>query len=161
MKKLTFTCFALALCLLTSDALMAQQIERCPHTVPRSLIDRSGISYIKGGTTIHKGFFCKYYTNGKLKLEANTKKDTLLLEGISKSYYESGKLKQEASYKNNKMEGQQTGYRENGDLYVTALYKTGSPVSGLCHHTNGTTTPLTNAEVMNWVLGLGPKIECD
>jgi hypothetical protein len=75
-----------------------------------------------------------------------------------KYYNEDGSLNQETTYRRGDKEGQQNKYRQNGKMFATFEYKDGSPVSGMCHHTDGTKTPLTNAELTNWKNGL--KIEC-
>ena len=74
-------------------------------------------------------------------------------------YHKNGNLRLEAPYKDDKTDGLVSAYRENGKILATATYVKGSPVSGMCHYTNGTTRPLTNAELMN--LDKGLAIECD
>ena len=95
-----------------------------------------------------EGIHNQYYKSGKLKLEIPFKNDKV--EGIEKGYYESGKLQSESPYKNGKLDGKIKIYRENGKPLATVVYKNGSPVSGMCHSTDGITTPWTNAELYNF-----------
>ena len=81
------------------------------------------------------------------------------IERIAKEYYENGRLAQETPYRNGIKEGIQKIYRKNGKMNLTITYVKNSPVSGMCYQTNGTKTPLTNAELLNFENGL--SIECD
>ena len=141
MSKRIFTCFVLALCFLISSLSIAKA--ECP---------RNGNADIRT-----ESWVCTYHPNGRLKGETPYKNGKR--EGISKFYYESGKLKEENPFKNGKREGLMKSYRENGKLFATILYKNDSPVSGKCHNRNGTTEPLTNAELTNWNNGL--EITCN
>ena len=134
-------------------------------------------SFVKGKK---EGTSKSYYENGKLKSEATFKDDKM--NGTAKRYNESGKLSEEATfkdgvadgmvrvysedgrlsqqrtYKNGMQDGITKSYRKNGKIFATFTYREGSPVSGLCNHTDGTTSPLTNAELHNWENGL--NVEC-
>ena len=101
-----------------------------------------------------EGIFKSYYDNGKLRSEVPYKGGQDKPEGLAKSYYESGALESEWPYKDGKKDGLAKTYRENGKLFVTIEYKNDSPVSGMCHHIDGTQTALTNAELTNWENGL-------
>jgi len=89
-----------------------------------------------------EGIARDYFESGKLQQETPYRNGNR--EGITKSYFESGRLSQETPYRNGIREGQMKRYRENGKLFFTMMFKDNSPVSGVCHHTNGTTAPLTN-----------------
>ena len=93
-----------------------------------------------------------YYENGKLRSELQYRKGKQ--EGIAKEYYESGKLRVESQYKSDRKEGQEKIFREGGKLGITIVYKNGSPVNGQCHHSDGTTTALTEAELTNFLNNL-------
>ncbi|MCL1916064.1 MAG: toxin-antitoxin system YwqK family antitoxin [Desulfovibrionaceae bacterium] len=104
-----------------------------------------------------EGIKKEYYESGKLKAEIPYKNDKI--EGIYKHYNEDGTLSQETTCKNDLKEGTMNRYRKNGKMFATITYKNNSPVSGMCHHNNGRTSPLTNAELANWENGL--PITCD
>ena len=83
--------------------------------------------------------------------------------GIAKYYNEDGSLSQETTYDHGEKRGQMKVYRNNGTLFATFEYDgsshvsgrwTSSPVSGICHNRDGTTTPFTNAQLTNWDNGL-------
>jgi len=141
MYKNIFNCFVLMIAFLMSDGLMAQQTEYgCELIVPRDELVESETKfwfYQKNFPTTASppagGFVCRYH--------------------------ESGKLAAETPYLNHNRQGQMKVYRENGKLFATIDYKDSSPISGLCHRINGTTTPLTNAELINWKNRV--PIECD
>jgi hypothetical protein len=95
--------------------------------------------------------------NGILKNNAADKDDKK--EDIVKQYYDDGRLSQETRYKNGLKEGEQRIYRKNGKMNLTITYAKDMPVSGMCYHSNGNKTSLTNAELMNRENGF--SIVCD
>ena len=106
---------------------------------------------------LETGISRKYYESGKLQSEWQVKEGKQ--DGLTRRYYENGALHQELTFKNDRIEGVLEVYRSNGKMFATITYEKGSPVSGVCHHTNGKTSPLTNAELTNFENGL--DITCD
>ena len=106
----------------------------------------------QGGSLVN----CAYFESGRFKETPfrNGKK-----RGVARIFSESGRLIEEISCRNDKKEGQVKIHRGTGKLFTTILYRANSPISGICHHTNGTATPLTNAELANFERGFG--IECN
>ena len=106
-----------------------------------------------------EGIAKSYFENGKLEAEFLYKDNKR--EGVAKTYYPSGELAAESPYENGVLEGWRKIYRENGNLFATIFYKNDQtcykvgyykgacPVSGVCHHSDGTTRSLTNAELKN------------
>ena len=113
-------------------------------------------TYIEGK---QEGILKNFYESGRLMSELQFTNDEP--DGIFKQYYESGRLKSELPVTSGmrRKEGQMIIYRENGKQLATIEYKYNSPVNGMCHHTNGTKTPLTNAELTNWKKDL--PFECE
>ena len=106
----------------------------------------------------------KHYEPKESIIKQNNEKDAISnkednIERISKDYYEDGRLAKETPYKNGLKEGTQKIYRKNGKINLAITYAKDLPVSGMCYHTNGTKTPLTNAELLNFENGF--SIECD
>ena len=98
-----------------------------------------------------------YYESGALERESPYKADKL--EGTTKRYSESGALETEVQYKADKQEGREIIYREDGKLFISIIYVDDSPISGLCHQSDGKTVNLTSAELSNLENGL--EIECE
>ena len=104
-----------------------------------------------------EGLVIEYYESGKIKSEVPCEDGKI--EGITKAYAENGGLSKEISYKNGLKNGVEKVYRKNGKIFATITYDDDSIVSGIRHHVDGTTSPLTNAELTNWENGF--DIESD
>jgi len=178
MKKNIFI-FVFMLCFLIPNVSMAtEENVGCSHIVPcYELTEIEGV-YFRNTDGLFK---CAYYKTGELRFEQPLRHGKVhgisreydkkgrivctvpfvngMVEGIQKNYYENGSLSFETPLKNNKREGQQKVYRKNGKLFATIVYKNNSPISGMCHNSDGSTTHLTNAELSNWENGL--NIECN
>ena len=107
----------------------------------------------KGDSSLH----CTYITNGKLQAEVPYVSNKM--EGIAKLYYESGKLLRETPYKAGKIEGVMRYYRASGRQAISIKFSHDIDVSGVCYHTNGINSPLTDEELRNGRYGYG--LTCD
>lgn len=103
-----------------------------------------------------EGLAKAYYENGTLLAEVPFKDNEL--KGLVKAYYENGALLAELSGKISEQEGLAKTYRNNGQPLVTFESKKGAPIRGICHHSDGTKTDFTKANLTNFSNGINADL---